>query len=261
MGTYKPYTVCMPPFDPVSGGIRVMWGLYGWLLTKGQVVYANAKYDTPSIAIYPEIYHGNPAGSETVVRYILNKPGIMASGGVPGPMEFEPTDLVYVFSKIYDTFGVDNDHLMFLPILNTSLFKDQRRKRTKRCVFVGKGQDIPLKETKGLERVDRGLAMDQGRLADFLNECEVMYSFENPTAMNEIARLCGCKVVFIPEGATLKYTKKELDTLYEPTGHGIIWGLGNDAKFDSKLFRAHYMGLKDEFSLKLDVFIKETQRA
>ena len=68
----NPYTVIMPAFDLTSGGIRVCWGLYGALLAKGQIVYPNAKFDDPNfVAIYPEIYNGNPAGANTVARYIM----------------------------------------------------------------------------------------------------------------------------------------------------------------------------------------------
>lgn len=262
MAKFKPYSVITPPFDPASGGIRVMWGLYGHLLAKGQIVYPNAQYPTSDfIAIYPEIYHGNPAGANTVVRYILNKPGIMSSYGIPGPLSFPPEDKIYVFSKIYDVFGVDDDHLMFLPILNLNLFKAKKGKRKNRCVFVGKGRDIPLKETVGLQRLTRELIQDQGSLADFLNTCEIMYSFENPTAMNEIARLCGCRVVFIPEGATINYSKKELEEKYEPGMMGISWGIEEDyQELDVKAFRAHYISLREIFSKKLDKFIDETQK-
>ena len=242
-----------------------MWGLYGWLLARGQIAYVNATYENPDfVAIYPEIYHGNPTGANTVVRYILNKPGVMGTpdqNGVftPGPTSFPPEDQIFVFSKIYDTFGVDDEHLMFLPILNLHLFKAKKGRRKNRCVFVGKGRDIPLKETKGLTRITRELSLDQGALADYLNTCEIMYSFENPTAMNEIARLCGCRVVFISEGATISYTKEELEKNYEPGMNGISWGLKEDVPLDVDKFREHYFDMVTKFNRKLDRFIEITQ--
>ena len=236
-----------------------MYGLYGWLLAKGQIAYLNAQVDIPSIAIYPEIYHDNPAGSETVVRYILNKPGFMSSYGKQGPTTFNPHDKIYVFSKIYDTFNSFEDNIMFLPILNLNVFRDYGKKRTKKCVFVGKGIDLDIPETKGLVRINRELALDQKNLADFLNECQIMYSYENPTAMVEIARLCGCKVVFLPDGCLTKYTEEELKTKYEPGMEGVGWG--EPVKFDSDKFREHYKSLIDDFSIKLDKFIDETQNS
>lgn len=235
-----------------------MYGLYGWLLAKGQVAHLNAEMDLPFIGVYPEIYHGNHAQAQTVVRYILNKPGFMQTGGKAGPTEFQPSDKIYVFSKIYDTFNSFEDKIMFLPILNLNLFKDQKRKRTKRCVYVGKGVDIDTPETKDLVRIDSKISLDQAGLADFLNECEIMYSYENPTAMVEIARLCGCKVVFFPEGSLTTYTKDELTNLYEPGMDGVGWDEPID--FNPEKFREHYKNLIKEFSLKLDKFIDDTQK-
>jgi len=255
----KPYSIVSPPFDLLSGGIRVMYGLYGALLAKGQVAFLNAKYEaTDFIAVYPEIYYGNPMEAKTVVRYLLNKPGLFG-----GPTSFSPEEKIFVFSKIYDTLGVDDDHLLFLPILNLHLFRDKKEKRTNRGVYIGKGRDIPLKETEGLPRITRELSSDQNKLADFLNTCEVMYSFENPTAMNEIARLCGCKVCYLTEGATIKYTKEELEEKYEPGMEGVYFGIdeyeGSTEKFDSDSFRERYLGLRKTFEEKIDLFISLTQ--
>ena len=78
-----------------------MYALYGWLLTRGQIVHLNSSYDNVDfVAIYPEIIHGNPAKAKTVVRYLLNKPGVMSSGGIPGPTSFAPDEITYVFSKM-----------------------------------------------------------------------------------------------------------------------------------------------------------------
>jgi len=262
MAKYKPYAVCTPPFDPVSGGIRVMWGLYGWLLAKGQIVYVNAKYeDRNFIAIYPEIYHGNPAGANIVVRYILNKPGVMANFGTAGPTTFEKTDRIFVFSKIFDTFGVDDDHLMFLPVLNLHLFKDHGKKRTKKCVFFGKyGSVSNLKvhysHPKDCIPIDRKFATDQKALADLLNECQVMYGYDSVSAMYEVARLCGCRVVIIPDGS---YTKKEFSQ-YEPGMNGISWDVKEKVELDVKKFRKHYIKMIKLFDRKMDRFIALTQR-
>jgi len=96
-----------------------------------------------------------------------------------------------------------------------------------------------------------------------------MYTYENPTAMNEIARLCGCKVVFFPEGAVTEYSKEELEEKYEPGMHGITFAYDKKLKIvnrekevplDVKKFRKHYKGLIKTFDKKLDKFIKRTQR-
>jgi len=247
----KPYVIVSPDFDTTSGGIRVMWGLFGWLLAKGQVAFMNRRPDGDVIAIYPEIAQGNPAEAKTVVRYILAPLGEMSSNGVPGPLKYPDTDLIYSFSKlIYKT---DNAHTMFLPIINLHQFYDQGKKRTKRAVFFGKKPNTGL-HPKDCVAIDRTFAHDQRRLADLLNECEVLYSYDHRSAMFEIARLCGCRVVIFPSN----YTKKEFE-LYEPGMNGITWGPEPTVKLDTKAFRQHYKNMIKTFSRKLDGFIEDTQ--
>lgn len=247
----KPYCIVSPDYDYTSGGIKVMWGLYGHLLAKGVEVYMNRRPAKHTIAIYPEITQGNPANGETVVRYILNKPGVMSSNGVSGPTEFETTDNLYYFSRLFgDTNG---NHYMFLPVIDLHTFYDQRKKRDKRAVFVGKGQDLGLHKP-GAIIINRELAQDQQELANLLNECEVLYCYDPVTAMTEVARLCGCRVVIYPSTYTLSEFGK-----YEPGLNGISWGTDQGIKLETGLFRFDYMNLKKEFDLKLDLFIEDTQ--
>lgn len=230
-----------------------MWGLFGHLLAKGQLAVTNASWNGDFTAIYPEITHGNPLNAPHIVRYILNKPGVMANYGVPGPIRFDKHDDIYVFSRIYDTFGVDDDHILFLPILNLHIFKDQGKSRTKECYFVGKGKNVG-KHPYDAIKIDRDIAMDQQRLADTFNKCYVLHTYENPTAMNEIARLCGCKVIFHQEGAVTDYTTEELEEKYEPGMMGI------NSDLDVQAFRKHYISLIDTFEKRLDKFIIATQQ-
>lgn len=253
----KPYAISSPPFDITSGGIRVMWGLYGWLLAKGQIVFMN-QYPTNQdfIAIYPEIVNGNPMRAKTVVRYMLNKAGVM--GGVDqygnftaGPTEFDKTDKLYYFSRIFGK-AQDDNHYMFLPIINTHLFKDQGKQRTKTCYLIGKGTNRH-EHPKDAVELTRAFATDQQALADLLNECTVLYCYDKLSAMMEIARLCGCKVKYYGD-----YIEEDLEK-YEPTLNGI--GLfGHERKLDTEAFRDHYLGMVDLFSKRLDTFIEETQQ-
>jgi len=255
---YKPYSIFTPDFSVLSGGIRVMWGLLGWLLAKGQLVQTNVKWNIPFTAIYPEIVHGNPLEGKKVVRYILNKPGVMASHGVPGPTKFDKNDEIYVFSRIYDTFGVDDSHILFLPILNLNLFFDHKKKRNNTCYFVGKGKDIGLHPKKAI-KIDRSNSQDQEQLANILNTCSIMYTYENPTAMVEIARLTGCRVIYFSQGSSTSYTRKELTEKYEPGMNGVSFDKDEGIELDVKKFREHYINLIKIFEKKLERFIVRTQ--
>lgn len=254
----KPYLIRTPSFEATSGGIRVMYGLYGWLLAKGEIVYLNAQIpNTETVGIYPEIYHGNDMQASTVVRYILQTPGVMGTGTQSGefklgPKEFDKNDKIYVFSKIYDTFGVDSEHLLFLPIINTKIFKDKKKKRTKTCYLVGKGSNLNKHPSNSIE-ITRDFANDQEALAELLNECHTIYVYDRLSAMMEVARLCGVKVRY--------YGELDWNLLkeYEPGMNGIGYH-DNEAELDVEAFRNNYEGMVSIFSLKLDKFIEETQQ-
>ena len=254
----KPYVIISPDYDYTSGGIKVMWGLFGWLLTKGVQVYMNRYPAGEIIAIYPEIFHGNSTGANTVVRYILNRPGVMGSRGrdgsfTAGPTSFDPNDKLYYFSRLFGK-AEDENHYLFLPIIDLHTFRDQKKKRTKKVVFYGKGRDLGL-HPKDCIVIDRTVAQDQQVLADLLNECEVMYCYDPVTAMTETARLCGCRVVIFPS----TYTKKEYSQ-YECGMNGISWGKDEGVKLDTEVFTSHYREMINLFSKRLDIFINQTQK-
>jgi hypothetical protein len=236
-----------------------MWGLYGWLLAKGVEVYMNRypleKSIGESIAIYPEIIQGNPIGSKTVVRYILAPLGEMAliNQGIatPGPSYYPKTDLLYSFSKLI--YATDDAHTMFLPIIDTHIFKDQHRERTKTCVMFGKQPNKGLHPADSIV-IDRQFAADQSALSDTLNECKMMYVYDHRTAMTEVARLAGCSITIFPS----VYSKEQF-SLYEPGMNGITWGDEPYNPLDAEKFRHHYFEMIKTFEKKLDLFIENTQ--
>lgn len=254
----KPYLIRTPNFETTSGGIRVMWGLYGWLLAKGEIAYVNAQIpNVETVGIYPEIYHGNDMEATSVVRYILQTPGLMGTGTQTGefklgPKEFPKEDKIYVFSRIYDTFGVDDNHILFLPIINTKVFEfKNRRKRDKTCYLVGKGTNLNKHPQDSIE-LTREFAQDQEALAELLNECDTLYCYDRLSAMMDIARLCGVKVQYYGD-----FPLEELQK-YETGMNGLGY---RDEEIDIKTytFREHYEEMKETFSKQLDKLIYETQ--
>lgn len=253
---YKPYSIWLPNWDSTSGGIRVLYGLYGWMLIKGQIIYQNVISDD-FIGIYPEVVSGNPLKTNRSIRYILNTPGVMAFNGLPSPTTNEykndpqyKDDDFYVFSKIYDTFGVNEDHLLFLPIINLHLFKNHDKRRTKTCFIVGKGVNKHWHPEDSIE-LTREFASDQGKLAELLNECKMLYGYDHLTALYDIARLCGCPVTYFGDA-----TYDELKD-YEPGLDGIDFGSG--IVWNPEMFRFNYENMVQDFSIKLDRLIESTQ--
>lgn len=258
----KPYVIVSPPWETTSGGVRVMYGLYGHLLAKGQVAYMNERPATGDfIVVYPEIQQGNPTNAKTVVRYILNKPGVVPAlytdGTVKsGPTRFDPTDRLYYFSQLFSEEPVNPNRLLFLPILDLHTFTVQKGvQRKNKCKFIGKGIDTHSAYTEGLFSIDRSFAQYQQALADYLNTCNVMYCYDPCSAMLEVARLCGVRVVMMNN---TQYTKDQFKA-YEPGMNGISWGTEEEKELNVEQFRQGYIHLRRMFDLSLDQFIKDTQ--
>jgi hypothetical protein len=253
----KAYAIASPDYDYTSGGIKVMWGLFGHLLARGYEVYMN-RYPTHKefVGVYPEILHGNTMNAPVVARYVLNKPGVMGIRAydqqiVPGPNKFDEREIQFYFSRIFG----EAENYMFLPIINLDIFRNTGKKRTKTAYFVGKGTDLGLHKKDSIE-INRAVAADQQHLADILNECLVIYQYDPISAMSEIARLCGCRVVLLNG----QYSKQDY-LKYEPGVNGISFGSDTKEELDANAFRDTYLGLGETFNRALDKFIEVTQNA
>ena len=76
------------------------------------------------------------------------------------------------------------------------------------------------------------------------------------SAIFECARLCGCRVVVIPNG---EYTKAEFSE-YEPGMNGLSFGLEEEVPLDADKFMETYINLMVKFDQQLDKFISATQK-
>lgn len=284
----RPYLVGVPAYDPRSGGCKVIHRLAHELNARGQEAYVthkktNPKWNTPhysvarnsdrlhdgligefeptyqewrdtrdAISVYPEITFGNPMGTRTVARYLLNN-----AGKISGPRNYESSDLIFPFSRMFNDFNLPELRIMFLPVLNTNIFKDEHRERTHVSFYQGKTyQKSHYEETKNAIQIHRETSDNQYELSAILQTSTVLYCFDNITGMTEIARLCGCPVVIIPNG---EYTKEQYDK-HEMGWDGLGWG-EIPPPFDSAKFMERYKELYQIFLQKLDNFIEITQNA
>jgi len=83
----------------------------------------------------------------------------------------------------------------------------------------------------------------------------VLYCYDNITAMTELARLCGCPVVLVPNG---EYTEEKYRE-HEMGMEGLGWGKIPEP-FGSNKFMERYKNLKEVFYDKLNNFIEITQK-
>jgi O-antigen biosynthesis protein len=278
----RSYLIYAPPFDQSSGGVVVLHRLSVELKKRGCNVLLSTDKQNPrwpkiylweektfiqnpeAIAIYPEIIFGNPFHTETVVRYLLNIPGRCG-----GPDNFSNSDneMFYTYSNLFNTkLQLPPDHVMLIPHIDLNVFYDRHLKRSGRLKYFGKRISvddprlarIPVVGSKEGFRGDEG----QNRLAEQLNKCEMLYCYDNATALTEIARLCGCPVVIIPDGS---YTYPEYRQHEFWKSGGIGWDILESPvareTINSDLMRSDYEEAEKVFQKKLTDFIEITQKA
>jgi hypothetical protein len=167
---------------------------------------------------------------------------------------------------MFNDFNLPEERVLFMPILDTDLFQDAHLPKDKITFYVGKGwrsmeNDFVPKlsnEDKQLPIVEitRETSKDQAHLRDIMQTSKIVYTYDNITAITEIARLCGSPVVIMPNG---EYTKEQYNK-HEFGWNGLGWGEPPE-DFDSAKFRETYLQVKEQFYGKLDRFIEITQNA
>ncbi len=282
-----PYVVWAPPYDPSTGGPKVMHWFVNELNRLGYEAYAawiprsvrvNPLWDEPTdypddfIAVYPDTQYGNPLGAARVARWALNVPGRLpmiaqhGRGILPLPLGSdwgdEPTDLIFPFARGYNVWGLPEERILYVPIQEVDDYEDRGLPRSGRMFYVGKGADTPrIPETEGLPELDKETTHDRKRLAGTLNRIELLYTYDTQTGITDIARLCGCPVVLIPNDHTTR------EDVYgaESGADGLGWGVEETEKaiatVDARAIRAHIEQLmRDFYEIKLPCFIRLTQQ-
>ena len=264
----KPYYVAAPPFNLGSAGCVVIHRLAHELSLRGMEVYLGAAQQNPryeklpvaddwdatgtrcgimsprpnTIAVYPEIYHGNPMGGSVVVRYLLNSPGRFG-----GPESFPETDILFVYSDFHNResgLNLPPERVLMIPSWNTDTFYDMRLKREGCLYYRGKGRQPDDPEASRYLTVGRFIPGPEGQiqLRETLNRCERLYCYDNATVFAEIARLCGCEVILIPDPRFKGDSQPKLP----------------DTRDRGELIRAH-LRLEITMHKRLDYFIEITQ--
>lgn len=255
-----PYLVWSFDYYLDSAGQKVMHRLCHELNEAGQQAYVaypkrNPAWNTPYhegplsgdwIAIYPEIVKGNPWKAPRVVRYVLNNPGKLG-----GDKTYDPSEIVYVYSELFNDIGVPPERIMYLPAIELDIYFDRHLPRDIEVFYVGKGKQT--RDLPGAIEITNDLKRDQALLAETLNRATVMHCFDNVTAMVLIARLCGCGVSIIPNG---EYDWSQYDRWVG--WDGLRWD-ETPPPFDSGVIRQKQLDSYERFRERLGDFIAVTQ--
>ncbi|HEC74401.1 MAG TPA: hypothetical protein ENI26_08515, partial [Methylophaga aminisulfidivorans] len=238
--TNIPYVIYASNYEQKYAGVRALHHLCHALNQLGQEAYivgcsiTNNKLQTPfltqselsrmisvgvnPIVVYPEVVHGNPLDSSSVVRWILNTPG-----HIGGDKQFDSDEQLFCYSQDFVPSEMSALNLR-VPVIDQSIFNntdnphDDKRQGT--CFYANKYLIAGYKLTDDVREsvsLCQDVKLTRTELAAILRKSELMYCYE-PSALMTEAKLCGCPVVMIDT----PYLNPELEI--DIKGYGISFG-------------------------------------
>ena len=207
-----------------------------------------------SSVVYPETVSGNPLGAGRVIRWVLNRPGLLGGDEV-----YDPEEKVFAYSAVYTPYIKNRlAGMLYMPTIDQEIFFDpEEEERSLECYYVGKSafKEGLFDPTEVFEITRESPAKKE--LGKLFRHSKVLYNFDNSTILTYEAIMCGCPVVIIPDGTQTweDYQASELGTA------GIAWGPENlaQARADVPLLKDAYVKVQAEYQRQLRNFIEVTQ--
>jgi hypothetical protein len=183
--------------NSVSAGVNALYELCDDLKTLGYnsnillwSEFHNLQND--DIVVYPEVVNGNPLGAKNVVRYVLNREGVLTGKG----MDASSTDFIFSWAKIYHS----NSHANLLKYSIPEFFNDVDTKsaldRNIDCTYIGKGSIYTqCTVVKNTIDINKNNPISKSALADLLRNTRFLYTYDTLTSIINEAILCGAMIV------------------------------------------------------------------
>jgi len=174
---------------------------YGLTLLKD----VSQQYIDECYVVYPEVTLTNPLNAKRVVRYFLNKDGIMTGQRV----DVGPNDFILAHSR---TMHPSAHFVCYFAATNPLFHKEGTRlakERTLDLFYVGKGAAFGFKgSVANTLAITRTWPQRKEQLAILLRNCRIFYTADACTSLNQEALLCGAIPAFIDKGP---WTDAEID--------------------------------------------------
>lgn len=204
-----------------------------------------------AIVVYPEIVQGNPLGANRVVRWLLNKPGLLRPfSATAGEMYFKAGD----FSD--DPALTGGAPLLTAWQINPVYSNRGHATRSGSCYMIRKGRGREI-----VHDLDGSICLDgrsHAEIADAFNRCEVFYSYDEMTLYSQYAALCGCLSVVIPNYFT---SHDEYVATRKVARFGVSYGFDHfdHARATQHLVAGLLDGMARESDATIDRFVELTR--
>lgn len=235
-----PYFIVAPDYRDSSAGVQVMHRLCHMLNERGRQAWmlncsVNPEWNTPTISgrelmayrqrggvfitIYPEVVSGNVHQAPVVVRYMLNREGVINGNS----LDAHPDDIFFWFRPEFAE-KTYQPRLLNLEFYDLELFKDDGREKNIDLLYLNR---VPVScidfstLPPGIEILSMQHPLTLQQLAEKLKCARTFYTFESSgTAL--LAILCGAPVVALSVKGYEKYALTEA-TLADNSAVGFCW--------------------------------------
>lgn len=158
----------------------------------------DGQYGDDWIIVYPEITLGNPLGARNIVRWLLNDPGKLF-----GRISYGRDEFHIRFHPIFDEFHLPYCRLSenFLTVMDYDfdVYNDDGapKERVGSAYLIKKGAGKPIEH----DLTDSILIddLEQEEIAEVFRSVKTFYSYDTKTAYSNLAVVCGCDSVVIPD--------------------------------------------------------------
>lgn len=211
-----------------------------------------------TIVVYPEIIHGNLLGAKNVVRWLLwhNRTYKNENGRCIG---YDQNDLFFCYREVFNDYTLNPEcRKLHVAFFDFDTYKRYNYgERSGKCYFVRKGawrSDLPT-EFDGPVLDD----LSEKEKVKIMNESEYCISYDTQTAYSQIAALCGCISVVVPEKGKTKYDYRKNEELT----YGVAFGMSEQeierAKATVSLVDVYYKNLNCENVVDVERFIRNCE--
>jgi hypothetical protein len=271
----RPYLIVGHDYRRTSAGIRVLHKLCHLINTLGDgVAYVladvvNEDWNTPQadqdvtkwiadegIIVYPEVEDGNPLEAKRIVRYFLNRPGLIRKA------KYMRGEYAFCWCGLLRQFVPSDDRILTVPVVDIGLFYDRGvTDRVGEVLWRGKGYDgHSFFDESAMRKITFEWPEDHATMAALFQYARIFYSYTDYTMLTIEARLCGCPTVVLPSGlcSSVEFENGSPGGLY-----GLAWGpsLGQIevAEGTVRAFRHRYMEDIEKFGGQFNRFLEITQ--
>jgi hypothetical protein len=271
-----PIYIEAPPYSANSGGVRALHLLchhlnclgYKAYVIRGAATNATSGLKTPAlsravkmlhklrmrapIVVYPEVTAGNPRKGKIVVRYLLNKPGLL----VPGVEQTYGNGDYFIHYTEEHAIPGRKSFDAFMPLVDRSIYYPDPAEPVRQG-FVLYASRVDLDRVTlpawltSVTEVSKKNPRSHKELAALYRRSRAVVTFERSTAILE-ALHCGCPVICID--AEHLREGNAYHRLFQ--GAGLVWGWDEGrleaAAAETKTFRDAYGALEQSTSERVN---------